>query len=199
MEIYAIRHAQSTYNKWSLKRIYTPWLWGVRDPMIYDAPLSDKGLSQASKLQYSISDISKKVDLIICSPLTRAIHTMQIAFQGIECPVIVTPLARERGDKTCDIGIPFSKLREKYPQYEYLHFNNEHWWNCDQANPFEFLKETKESLRKRQAEFIEFLKSRTEKFVVVVSHGQFIKTLTGKKLQMRNCEVRCLSLEDISN
>lgn len=198
MEIYAIRHAQSTYNKWSYKRIYTPWLWPVSDPLIYDAPLSSTGIAQASKLQKSTTEISEKAELIICSPLTRAIHTMQLAFPNIKCPVIITPLVRERGDKTCDIGSPLSKLKESYPDYEYLHFDNEHWWHCNQDNPFEFSKESRESLRSRQDALIEFLRTRSEKVVIIISHGQFIKTLIGKKIQIKNCGIKRLSLEGIT-
>ena len=199
MEVYAIRHAQSTYNKWSMKRIYTPWLWPVRDPLIYDAPLSEKGLSQASKLQVSVAEISERAELIICSPLTRAIHTMQIAFPNPKCPVIITPLVRERGDKCCDIGTPLSQLTEKYPQYEFLHFENEYWWNCNQENPFEFLREGKESLLERQKEFIKFLRGRSERIVVIITHGQFIKTLVGRKLQISNCGIKQISLDDINH
>lgn len=199
MELYAIRHAQSTYNKWSAKRIYTPWLWPVSDPLIYDAPLSEKGLLQASKLQSSIAPLSSRIELIICSPLTRAIHTMQILFPNPQCPVIITPLARERGDKCCDIGTPLSQLQEKYPQYQYCHFENDFWWNCEQSKPFEFLKESKSSLKLRQKQLIEFLKNREEKVVVLVSHGQFIKSLIGRRMQIKNCGVKQLDLEEIAN
>ena len=197
MEIYAIRHAQSTYNKWSFKRIYTPWLWTVSDPMIYDAPLSPAGIEQANELKLSLNELSEKIELVICSPLSRAIHTMQIALPDIKCPVIITPLIRERCDKTCDIGIPLSQLRERYTEYEFLHFNSEHWWHCDQSAPFELLKETPESLRNRQRELIEFLKTRSEKVVVMVTHGQFIKKLIGRRLQIKNCGVKKLSLDEL--
>ena len=123
---------------------------------------------------------------------------MQIAFPNINCPVIITPLVRERGDKTCDIGSPLPELREKFPSYDYLHFSSDFWWNCNQDEPFKFLRETKESLRQRQTELIEFLKTRQEKTVVIITHGQFIKTLVGKKMQINNCGIKKISLDEIN-
>ena len=199
MEIYLIRHAESTYNRWAFKRIYNPCLWFNNDPMIYDAPLSDNGSSQALELHSSISELSKKVDLIICSPLTRAIDTMKIAFPNISCPVIITPLVRERGDKTCDIGKPLSVLREKYPNYNFIHFNNEYWWTCNQNSPFELVKETSEHLKKRQLDFIKFLNTTSEKVVVIFTHGKFIKSLLKKKMQIKNCGVQKSSLAKLKN
>ena len=166
--------------------------------MIYDAPLSETGLSQANKLQSTVAEFAESVELIVCSPLSRAIHTMQLAFPNIKCPVIITPLARERGDKTCDIGIPLSEIRQKNPQYDYFHFENEYWWNCDPNSPFEFLKESKESLVQRQKELVDFLKTRQEKVVVIISHGQFIKTLVGKKMQIKNCGIKKIRLDELN-
>jgi broad specificity phosphatase PhoE len=197
MEIYAIRHAQSTYNKWAFKRIYTPWLWTTSDPMIQDAPLSEKGLIQARKLHHSIRELREKVQLIICSPLTRAIHTMQIAFPDANCHIIISPLVRERGDKLCDMGTPLPLLQEKYPQYEFLHFNSDIWWSCQPEPPHDFIKETRESLQARQRELIEFLKTRAEEVVVIVSHGQFIKTLAGKRMQIGNCGIKKFALNEL--
>lgn len=197
MEIYAIRHAQSTYNKWSYKRIYTPWLWSTSDPMIEDAPLSEKGISQAKKLYHSVRELREKVQLIICSPLSRAINTMQIAFPDVNCSIIISPLVRERGDKLCDKGIPLPLLQERYPQYEFMHFSSDIWWSCDPNPPHDFIKESNESLHFRQQELIEFLKTRSETIVVIITHGQFIKTLTGKKTQIGNCGIRKFSLTEI--
>ena len=198
MEIYAIRHAQSTYNEYSSKRIYTPWLWTKGDPMIQDAPLSSKGLQQARKLHSTSRELREKVQLIICSPLTRAIQTMNLVFPDANCHIIISPLVRERGDKLCDMGVPLPIIQEKYPQYEYLHFNSEIWWSCKEEPPHEFTKETKESLYSRQRELIEFLKTRAEEIVVIVTHGQFIKTLAKKSLQISNCGIKKFTLDELS-
>lgn len=94
--------------------------------MLYDASLTPKGIRQANKAKVKYAELIQRCDLIICSPFTRAIETMKIIFEESKCPVIITPLARERLDTSCDIGTPLSELKQKYKDYEYMHFDSEY-------------------------------------------------------------------------
>lgn len=47
--IYCIRHGESTYNAWRTRSLWNfSWIV-VRDPMILDAPLSEKGEQQVKR------------------------------------------------------------------------------------------------------------------------------------------------------
>lgn len=53
--------------------------------------LNDEGISQAKSLNELMMKESK-FDLIVVSPLTRTLQTMEYAFSGIDCPRIVQPV-----------------------------------------------------------------------------------------------------------
>lgn len=61
-----------------------------------------------------MKDIS--VDLVIVSPLRRALTTCELVFEGhkSKAPIIVDPMFREIFESICDIG---SRLRESMRDY----------------------------------------------------------------------------------
>lgn len=74
-----IRHAQSEYNK----AVREVWRCGcLFDPMTFDAPLSEYGREQAAQAHASgkYDSIAADVEVIITSPLTRAIETTLALF-----------------------------------------------------------------------------------------------------------------------
>eukprot|EP01083_Nonionella_stella_P193902 715580_1 len=81
--LYCIRHAQSKYNEtirtpatWFNKEFWFNWF----DPMIHDPLLSNTGKKQTDEMEYLLHKSSFittfNIDLILTSPLQRAIHTM---------------------------------------------------------------------------------------------------------------------------
>mmetsp|Transcript_25228 Transcript_25228/g.24837 ORF Transcript_25228/g.24837 Transcript_25228/m.24837 type:complete len:167 (+) Transcript_25228:82-582(+) len=159
-------------------------------PEFYDANLTEKGMKQARKAREKYQDVIARCDLVICSPFTRAIETMKIVFEGSECPVIITPLIAERTDTTCDIGLPLSQLRALHPNYEFMHFEDEYWWFCDKNNPKVLTKEPRDNVCRRALRFEDFLNSRKEKVIVVVTHGHFIRMFLRENLMLGNCSMK---------
>ena len=193
MDLYIVRHARSAHNEWVIRKIFRPWLWGAGDLQEKDVELSSKGILQAKRLEEEVNKLS--LDLVICSPLTRAIQTMELAVGDRKVHVICTPLIRERCDRIADTGSTLSFLTKKYPNFEFMHFNGENWWESEEfPNGF---KESEESVRRRIWEFKEFLKTRKEKNVLVVSHGYFIKFLLNQMLMNMNCQISYTTLEKI--
>ena len=189
MQVYILRHAQSLHNEWFIKRLYSPWLWFTYDSQIADAVLSIKGIEQAGQVKEKLNSLD--LDLVICSPLTRAIKTMQIAVGERKLKTIITPLIRERCNRLADTGISLSKLEPLYKDYEFCHFDKDNWWE-NQAD-----RETSEELKARVLKFKEFLKTRHEKHVLIVTHGNFIRELTGKWLMISNCGLVKTSLDSL--
>jgi len=79
-----IRHGQGKHNVSMLG-------WYLVDP-----PLTAKGEDQAKKLHENIKDEVGEVELVIVSPLMRAMQTALGGFDGCAVPFYVTPLLRER-------------------------------------------------------------------------------------------------------
>ena len=93
MTVYLIRHAQSAFNA-----VHDP---NKPDPMIFDAPITALGETQAQQARSEI----KQLDLInvIVSPFTRTLQTAQLIFQksGLKPPTSIgkDPTVRRRRSK----------------------------------------------------------------------------------------------------
>jgi len=71
MPVYLIRHGQSEFN--------AAHNAGDKDPMIFDAPLTDKGRRQAEEAKALVANLG--IRQVITSPLTRAIQTALCIYQ----------------------------------------------------------------------------------------------------------------------
>lgn len=180
--IHLIRHGQSAFNIAfdSLKRI---------DPMIFDAPLTPTGLEQAQGLRWEVQSLG--VELIVTSPLTRAIQTTLNAFGPDHAPIRVECLHRERLEHSGDVGRSPSLLRTDFPHLAFDHLDDP-WWHCDRTNPQAIVVESEETLLGRVENFRTWLKARPEKTIAVVGHGTFLNRLTGH--HFKNCERLAIQL-----
>lgn len=71
------------------------------------------------------------VDLIIVSPMRRALATCFRVFDGHKslAPVIVDPIFREIVESSCDIGSRLRESMKDYPNFDYsLAKNIDHWY-----------------------------------------------------------------------
>ena len=136
--VYLIRHGQSTFNA-----AYEQT--GV-DPMLFDAPLSALGVRQVAELARSLrasADGSVYNDedddggddddgsgrahdrfnpmpqVVLVSPLTRALQTAVGAFEGLGIKVEVLPDLRERLTESCDVGRQTDELRRDFPSVDF--------------------------------------------------------------------------------
>lgn len=110
MKIYFIAHSTTIDNE---KEIASGW---------NDVELSELGIKQSKELGERFKNI--KIDLICCSDLKRAVHTVRIAF-GDKIPVIIDKRLRELnyGDfngKPSDIvsSIKLRAIRRPFPSGE---------------------------------------------------------------------------------
>jgi len=189
--IYFLRHGQSLFNA------------AERDPMIPDAGLTHKGLAQARGVQPQVAQI-QNLEAIIVSPLSRAIHTMLIAFQDHidTVPVIVDPLCREVTCGMDDLGSTPDELARAFPQLSTQFATMPSvWWytgaaegqdgNDPQLSYERYRKDEFEepasSYRPRLQSFKNSLLSCRQKVIAVVCHNRVIDKLTG--VCARNCEL----------
>lgn len=128
-------------------------------------------------------------DLIVVSPMMRALQTAFI-IQGKNADDsrwMVSPMCSEHlSGATCDEGRPKSELVAAIPwmsKWKGVKEIDEEWWKI--PRPEEPL---------RVAAFLNFLKARPEKKIVVVSHGGFLQYIAG--FYMQNAEHHIMSEDD---
>ena len=190
--------------------------------MIYDPALSKKGKRQVEELRSTVqglNGIASKVQLVVTSPLSRAIDTCLGAFFSTEdgdddtnntttdntatrlygqCP-LVCALPRERLDTSGDIGLPVSELQDKY--LDRLNLSEliqtqqpEAWWYDQGDVPKEgarfIRRESKKRTKERVKEFCIWLNNRPETCIAVVGHSSYIKLLTKMSRKLNNCEIK---------
>ena len=101
MSIYLIRHAQSAFNA-----VYDPY---KPDPMIFDAPITTLGESQAQQAQTEINQL----DLVnvIVSPFTRTLQTAHLIF-GNKLPFQSTPRCESNSATAAMLEVRLTNLPE---------------------------------------------------------------------------------------
>ena len=182
--IHCIRHGQSTFNaQYDLE---------PRDPLHFDAALSDLGHRQVAEASAQVRDVS--YDLIVTSPLTRAIQTTLGLFGNHPAAsrIRVEGLHRERLENSCDVGRAPTLLSQEFPGLAFDHLEDV-WWHKD-GDPDErgFVVEPVPVLEARVARFRQWLAARPERRIAVIGHHTFFLHLTGQRL--RNCEIVALDL-----
>lgn len=170
MKVYIIRHGQVPHN--ALKQYNTT-----------DEDLTVLGIKQAEELRDKIKDM--KLDIIICSPLNRAKHTAEIININNN-KIIYDDRIRERscGDLS---GKPLEVT------------NREEYWNYYATIQYG----TSENIKyffKRVFEFLDELKTKNYKSVLIVAHSGVSKAFSayfegikdGKFLNrgLKNCEMK---------
>ena len=174
--IYLIRHGQSTFNA----------LFDVDpvDPLHFDARLSPKGIQQVEAARHTVSNL--QVDLIVVSPLTRAIETAVGMFSGAATSMIVFDLLREQLGNSCDVGRSPTELAAEFPMLDFDHLDDP-WWHNGEKDHRGVPAEPTEHVDRRVAEFSKWISERPESSIAAVGHGEFFRRLTGTYL--KNCEV----------
>ena len=118
------------------------------------------------------------IDLLVCSPLRRTIYTTLISFQpeieqrGLK--VIALPELQEVGDWPCDTGSDIAILREELEGKPVDLSRVPDDWNNNQGE----WGPADDVVNKRAAKVRQWLKARSEKNIVVVTHGGLVHYLT---------------------
>eukprot|EP01084_Bolivina_argentea_P264070 447187_1 len=167
-----IRHGEAIHNV----------NWRALDER--DAHLTENGIKQVENLRNMIVNEFPKyfdeVELIVTSPLIRTLHTTLILIGSdshkYSNKIIIQPLAAEHGYKLCDIGGNKNDVFSEFPQVKY--FNN---WNILEQKWWIY-PETVDKFEKRAKQFKEWIQSRSENNILVVSHGGVIKALLSKSI-----------------
>ena len=186
--LYLTRHAQAEHN---VDLDYT----------ILDAPLTALGRKQAASLAPRISDLQKKVDLIVTSALKRTLQTTLLAWGpavkrlGVQ-NVICLPEAQECNDFACDTGSAREDL-ESDPEFVGLDFSR---LTPEWTSKTGFWAPDPRSLAHRAQTVRQFLRERPEKDIVLVAHGDVLRQITSNvngpdTYMWRNAEARVFKFD----
>ncbi len=175
MTIYFIRHAQSAFNA-----VHDPL---KPDPMIFDAPITDLGKIQAQQVRRQVEKLDVKT--VIVSPFTRTIETALWIF-GFRFPFQISADVREQLCNSCDVGSAPGELSRSFPHLSFDHLA-ERWWYDGEKDHRGISVEPEEVLMKRANNFASHLRRENIHSTAIVSHGNFIRAMTGVK--PKNCEI----------
>ena len=165
--IIILRHGRTFMNE-HLSKAQNEWGGdGFKDAEIWDTRLTPKGIKQAKILNFRIMNqfndannneneidfnILNQAELLVSSPLTRAIETAQYTFENTHFfpstlststttasnNKVLIHLAAERMYLSSDVGRPRKILEEEYPLWDYSHLTpSEQWWYTNKHYPID--------------------------------------------------------------
>ena len=174
MNIYIMRHGQTNLNK---EKRYNCRI---------DEDINDIGEKQAIEKIEEIKNLN--IDIIFCSPMKRAIHTMNL-INTANIPVIYEDRLMERIG-----GVLTGTILDDYYYEEFYNY-----YSKNIVDGLESLPE----LFNRVHSFISELEKRTENNILIVTHGAVAKAIQfyfeeipkdGFLLntnEQKNCEIKC--------
>lgn len=164
MKLYVIRHGETDMGK---DRIIAT----------EEEPLNNTGIEQAINLGIKLNNMN--IDLIYCSPIQRAKHTLKLFDLNKDIPIIIDERIKER-----DMGI--------YEKVSFDNLNLKDFWGINSEIDYPELESMK-SVYKRVSEFLNEVKDKySDKNILVVTHGGVSKAIywyfNGFDHSLLNCE-----------
>ncbi|KAI0005472.1 histidine phosphatase superfamily [Russula compacta] len=168
-----IKHGSKAWNeKWSLINGDGELTWGP------DPHLNTVGEDQADNAHDAWErEIRRGIPIpqkFYCSPLTRAMQTLEITFEDIlpdhVTPLILENLREEYGEHTCDMRRTQSELESEFPDFDFEDgFEEEDvLWTTK--------RETKKHSEKRAKQVLDriFQNDRDDTYISITSHNGWI-------------------------
>ncbi|KAI8474897.1 MAG: histidine phosphatase superfamily [Monoraphidium minutum] len=196
---------------------------GFQDPGFYDTSLTPAGVKGAKAAAARVARLAPKPELLVVSPLSRAVMTALLAFgERPPCPVVVEPLFRERLYLSSDVGRSPGDLARDFPHLSFDHLPDV-WWHSDDSDtsggdgsasdggggggssrsrsrsggePI-VAEEPDDVFASRMRAAVEWLEARPERSIAVVSHWGVLFSLTGGT-NFENCELRSVALSRLT-
>lgn len=171
-------------NGIEIKDIYQPDSPFLR-PEIVDSPLTEKGRAQCA-LQRQELACKLNPELLIVSPLHRAIQTAQITFQDFRIPFVAHEACREElGLLTCNQRRPLSETIKEFPDIDFSLLDQteeDHLWNPTQ-------RECPREKSKRIYHFlVDFVRKQPQREIAIVGHSAWLFNMCNSVVDCGNDE-----------
>ena len=186
------------------------------DATLYDAALSPLGEEQVATLANNPELAT--AELLLTSPLTRAIQTLFGAFpnapDGCPAPIEVWPLCAEHVTDSCDIGSGASWLAKRFPSLApQMRALPEVWWYTDEDTSRVDAEDSRVKYKEcgfmepeldlihRVRDFVAAVKARPERVIAVFGHSDYFNFVMENHAGisdywLENAEVYRLTLEE---
>lgn len=196
--IHFVRHAEGHHNV-AGKADYRGYL---REDLV-DAEITPLGIQQCEELRDKVQEKLKSVELLIVSPMNRTIQTALYSFPHLKdsIPWIAIEHIREQtGRHPCDRRTPIRDQRQRYSFINYDHIESDDDIIYHRYDPN---REPAEDVVERAKIFLDWLRNREEKEIVVVTHSAFLRHLfrhllsvenMDDSIEFENCELRTFVL-----
>eukprot|EP00455_Lapot_gusevi_P012240 TRINITY_DN15754_c0_g1_i2.p1 TRINITY_DN15754_c0_g1~~TRINITY_DN15754_c0_g1_i2.p1 ORF type:complete len:213 (+),score=2.64 TRINITY_DN15754_c0_g1_i2:78-716(+) len=194
--IFLFRHAESLYNEHVHSWASILTCRCCCDPNLPDPVLSSTGWEQArsrgESLQRSNFLETNQIQLIVVSPLSRAIQTCLSLFPPSthRVPILVCDIHREIMETSSDVGRSPQELVQDFPELKFDHIPQNWWFVEGQSGP---VRESKAHYNERIREFRKWLLARPESRIVVVGHSHFFAVMTNRP-KLANCAMMQIQL-----
>ncbi|GBF89106.1 hypothetical protein Rsub_01823 [Raphidocelis subcapitata] len=223
--LHLLRHGTTEMNVHLAKARPAYGEGGFVDPLLWDTRLTEAGAKGARAAARATARLSPPPELLVVSPLTRAIQTALLAFgERPPCPVLVEPLFRERLYLSSDVGRPPAELATEFPHLEFDHLPDVWWHSDDEASgsdeggsgtssggggggnsrnrngsvePLPYAEEPDDVFAERIEAARAWLEARPERSIAVVTHWGVLHSLTGGT-DFENCELRTTRLSRLA-
>jgi len=201
--LYLIRHGRTEMNDHLAKNDWSKK--GFVDPGLYDTRLTELGIRQATALGPLTARLDPQPQVLIASPLSRALMTAELAFEGYEGPREVCVLARERIFHASDVGRHPADIAVDFPAWgealDTLHSaHGPVWWHTgewvdDVDHPRVVCVEPVAAFEERMHALKEWIAGRDEEVIAIVAHWGVWFSLTGREFE--NCELVTFDYEQL--
>ena len=170
--LYLIRHGKALHNELFEKMGVNAFR--IKDTI--DSSLTKQGHEQSIHLGQTW-EIKDEIELVLVSPLTRALETAVNIF-GNNTPIVCQEFLREYpiGEDTCNKRSDTNLLIKNFPtiDFSHIHSQTDTLWN----HKGESIKE----LDKRIQTMISYIKNRPENKIAIVGHGSYIGHFKDNKI-----------------
>ena len=155
MNIYLLRHGETDWNKEGRIQGHT------------DIPLNQKGRMQITQTAKGLAGICSNIELVICSPLSRAHESAEIAADNLHYPIdriVVEPMLIERCFGEAE-GMTAKERARRYPNYQY----------SDTGYRFPGIEEYEDLMKRANSILQKIVDTYNDKQnILVVSHGAIL-------------------------
>jgi 2,3-bisphosphoglycerate-dependent phosphoglycerate mutase len=155
MKILFVRHGESTDD---LDNQYGGWA---------DYEITENGKQQMKDRLSELKKLGETFDVVLTSPLKRAVETGKVIAEDLALPLEVFEYAKERNTYGILSGMKKEDAKVKYPDLVA---------KLD-AGEYVYGSETKDQLKERVEASLSILKGRSENNLIVVTHGKYLDCL----------------------
>lgn len=177
-KLFCIRHGTSEHNV----RYYEIGELAFNEKE--DTELLARGVEEARHLRDNWKEINN-IELVLVSPLSRTLETATQIFKNKKVPMIALDCLIEypQHSELCNKRKAKKDIVDKYPHVNFDRIANELYWNSNEEESMDTLKERVEFAKK-------WIMMRNEKTIAIVSHSSYLAQFLNGEIIDKNDQLK---------